>query len=306
MLPLIRYKNQLLTWIGIRPRQQAHFPGSEYHETVHKDLQLQQHSYRGHLFKILSRLFRSEKKYKLTVEETLSTEGMQLSAVLQGQLIRNNQHKQENLNAGHYEISHPKTLQEAFQPGTACHFFVVHYSDALLEELGVRTRLQQTIPRPLTDDMNAVIQKTLRYAHDEDLQQMHYQNCIRELLFLHLSQKEASLPGQLPKDKLAAIISADNYLQQTLQLPGTVAKLARKYNMSESGLQKGFRTRFSMPVGRRLTFHRIQLAMKLLRSTTRTIEDIAFETGYGSRNSFISAFKNAEKISPNAWRQQNS
>lgn len=305
MLPLIRYKNQLLEWVGLRPRRQSFLPGSEHHTSSYKDLHLQQHSYRGHLFKIFTRFFRSEKKYKLTVEETLAKDGVQLSAVLHGQIIRRTNSDQDTLNAGHYEISHPKTLQAAFQPGTACHFFVIHYSAALLEEFGVRTNIQETTPRILTDDMTSVIEKTLRHTHEE-YQQMHYQNCIRELLFLHLTQKDGALPGQLPKDKLAAIISADNYLQQTLQLPGTVAKLAKQNNLSESALQKGFQAKFNMPVFQRLTFHRIQLAMKLLRNTTRTIEDIALETGYSSRSSFIGAFKKSEKIPPNVWRRLNT
>ena len=73
--------------------------------------------------------------------------------------------------------------------------------------------------------------------------------------------------------------------------PGTIAALAGEVGVSRSVLAERFRHYLAeTPIGY-LTRWRMQLAVQMLRSTSKSVAEVAGDVGYESQPSFNRAFK---------------
>lgn len=72
---------------------------------------------------------------------------------------------------------------------------------------------------------------------------------------------------------------------------------------SRSVLDERFRVLLGQAPMSYLTAWPLQLASRLLRTTTATMADVAGEVGYGSEASFSRAFKRHTGVSPGEWRE---
>jgi LacI family transcriptional regulator len=85
-----------------------------------------------------------------------------------------------------------------------------------------------------------------------------------------------------------------------------VDDLARAAAMSRRGLHQAFLEYVGRPPGHELQRVRIERAKKLLIESDEKLEVVAERCGYQSANSFWFAFKQATKLSPKAYREQQS
>lgn len=283
--------------------QDAVLPGSTHHISQHKTFTAEHKNYQQKLIDFSYRIFRFIRTGKLTIKEKNHPGSIRLEAMLAGQITQQApEGEQWTLRAGEYKLNDQPDLIALFKKDSACSYFMAHYSRELLEKLGIPHLVQATAPKPLTDEMKSLIHKILRHPYKDPIRQLHYDKCVQELLLLHLTHEGPPLPDRLTDEDIAAIHSADHLLQRDLHLPGDQYTLAKQAGVSARKLKIGFKQLFGMAVFERLTWHRMQYAQLLLKTSDRSIEEIALEVGYANRSSFITAFRQHFHISPRKWR----
>lgn len=278
-------------------------PGGTTYVAKEKQISIEVQQYQHPLFSIGYRFLKFFKNLRLRFQEV--GEGVRLEAVLSGELpVVNADGKVVSIQSGQYRLSDNPDFITLFKKDTACRYFITHYSRNLLESTGVSKLVTKGTIKNLSADMRRTIQKILDNPFKDQLLDFHHHNCIRELLLLHLTNKENNLPGELKESDLAAIYRADAILQEDLSRHDEIPLLAKKAGIGVKQLKKGFRKVFQMGVFERLTWHRMEHSKLLLRTTYKTVDDIADLSGYGSRNSFITAFKRNFALTPGQWRKQ--
>jgi AraC-like DNA-binding protein len=86
--------------------------------------------------------------------------------------------------------------------------------------------------------------------------------------------------------------------------PWTIADLAQEVGLSRSVLAARFRHYLGEPPIAYLTGWRLQLAAQMLKSSSRSVAEIAAEVGYESEAAFNRAFKRAHLIPPARFRDE--
>ncbi len=81
-----------------------------------------------------------------------------------------------------------------------------------------------------------------------------------------------------------------------------VARLARVSHVSEAHFARSFKLAFGVPPHRYLLTRRIERATALLRDTSLSITEIAFDTGWQSLGTFGRIFRDITGASPGAVR----
>lgn len=279
-------------------------PGSHQEALHHKDVRLDIRHYYHPLFQIGQRVLQFFRRIKLKVRE--KNPHIRLEAVLSGELVSKDPFGREVvLQAGQYQLSEHPEIVQLFRKHSATQYFVTHYSPKLLQEMGISELARPSSPRQLSHAMLALIQKALRNPRrDEKMRQLYYQNCIRELMELHLANPLHTLPSAITDKDISAIYAADAFIQENLKVHHPLWKVAQKVELNEYKLKKGFRSVFNCGVFQRLTYHRLQRVKELLQTTTRTLDDIAAEVGFASRNTLIGSFKEHFGITPHKWKKQ--
>jgi AraC-like DNA-binding protein len=82
----------------------------------------------------------------------------------------------------------------------------------------------------------------------------------------------------------------------------TIPRLARKFNHSETFIKTNFRNSFQTAVSTFVRYCALVKAELLVTTTQRTVEDIAEEIGYSSREALERAFKKQYGFTPSALR----
>jgi transcriptional regulator GlxA family with amidase domain len=93
-------------------------------------------------------------------------------------------------------------------------------------------------------------------------------------------------------------------MQQTMETPLTVARLAQRLEVSRRKLERHFADALGLSpheVGRRV---RLAQARHLLRGSRRTVGEIAAETGFCDASHLIRAFRAETGRTPEEWRRQ--
>ncbi|MCZ2104877.1 MAG: helix-turn-helix domain-containing protein [Comamonadaceae bacterium] len=102
-------------------------------------------------------------------------------------------------------------------------------------------------------------------------------------------------------DRLAPLIA---WLGRHAHQPHTLAELAERARMSPRTLTRRFRQATGTTVVRWLQGQRLALAQRLLEGSSRSIEAVAQDAGYGSAVALRQHFASALGVSPQAWRRQ--
>ncbi len=82
----------------------------------------------------------------------------------------------------------------------------------------------------------------------------------------------------------------------------TPDSFSSRFYISPRQINRYIQSQYGQTFLQRRSFLRIQLAKKLFRQTTDTIEEIAYAVGYSSLNTFYSAFKNSTGFTPAQYR----
>jgi len=153
-------------------------------------------------------------------------------------------------------------------------------------------------PSRMPDKMNFLIHEMLRNPYGENLRDFYYQNCIRELLFFHLTQHHQPIPGKLEDRDIAAIYHADSIISSNLHQHFTIDKLSRMTGTNQFKLKKGFKQLFENSVVAFVNEHRLNEAKRLIYEGEKNMSTIAYELGYAHPQHFQRAFKKKFGVTP--------
>ena len=174
------------------------------------------------LFQFNYRLLEIFSKIKFTINEST---GLRLEALLTGEMHVSVNGEKRKFKAGEYRITDVPLFKILFKKNTSCRIFITHYSADLLQQLGVE--VAPHAPQRMPDMMPNLINEMLTNPYSEDLRNFYYENCIRELLFLHLSQDKNFVQGELMNKDIATIYKADSIIAANLQKHYTIEELSR-------------------------------------------------------------------------------
>jgi AraC-like DNA-binding protein len=96
---------------------------------------------------------------------------------------------------------------------------------------------------------------------------------------------------------------ARSYLAENYTNPLTLSQLAKRSQLNEYKLKKGFRALFGTSVIDFLIACRLEQAKYLLLEKQKNVSEVAYETGYSSPHYFSKAFKKKFGISPSEIRK---
>ncbi|WP_215546288.1 AraC family transcriptional regulator [Amycolatopsis sp. CA-230715] len=103
-----------------------------------------------------------------------------------------------------------------------------------------------------------------------------------------------------------AILSALRAIHRRPARPWTVENLAREAGLSRAAFAAKFKTTTTMPPLTYLTWWRMTLAARLLRTTGEPLRTISARVGYASEFAFAKAFKREFATSPRQYRDRRS
>lgn len=134
-----------------------------------------------------------------------------------------------------------------------------------------------------------------------------FANLVLQELIVRLMQTKARnvLTNHLPQlantNRLAFAVK---YVQDNIHKNLTIRELADKACMSEPNFFRCFKQQFGITPVEYINQQRIQLSVKLLRTTQYSIADICFACGYNNLNYFLKVFKKVVGTSPAHYRKQ--
>jgi len=133
---------------------------------------------------------------------------------------------------------------------------------------------------------------------------MYFDLMTRTLLFHLLLQAGQQNPASpYTHYEIDGIYAAREMIRQNIRRHFVIRELAQKVGVNEFKLKNGFREIFGNGVYEYLRLERMQEARELLHTPTRSIKEIAAQTGYKSVNSFIKAFKKEFGLTPGEYRR---
>ena len=144
------------------------------------------------------------------------------------------------------------------------------------------------------------------YQVPEDLRRGYLKVKILELL-LFLSalevpaQPQAAAPG-LSRGQVSLARKTADYLLANTESKVTVQELSRHFGASTAQIQASFRGVYGRSPAAWLRLQKMHGAAELLRSTDRTVLDIAGQFGYDNASKFARAFRDVIGVSPNEYR----
>lgn len=274
-------------------------PGGDMHQSRSWAAVITVQEFRGGLVNIGHRLLDVFTKLKLSVREP---EGVRLEAILSGEAFISAGDGKRKFRAGEYRITDVPLFQSLFKKDTACSMFVSYYPPPMLQQLGVD--IAPCPPQRMPHGMATLIHEMLRNPYADLLLQFYYENCVRELLFFHLTKHRTILPGELTDKDTQLIYETDAFMAANLQEHHSIEALARMMNTNSLKLKEGFSKVYHMGVFERLTFRRMEHAKVLLETTNMRVKEIAPLAGYGSTAAFIHAFRRIFGLTPREWQQQ--
>jgi len=130
-----------------------------------------------------------------------------------------------------------------------------------------------------------------------------------ELLFLkcldfHTKEQTAGPVGWLAAAVDPIVSRAIAHLHRSPERSWSLQQLSRACSTSRSVLDERFRRLIGCPPMQYLTSWRLQLAAQRLRTTRKTVAEIADSVGYGAVAAFSRAFKRYTGFSPRDWRSR--
>jgi AraC-like DNA-binding protein len=112
------------------------------------------------------------------------------------------------------------------------------------------------------------------------------------------------MKGAKPKSyDVPYILDAHNILKKDPGRQLTITALALEVGLDASKLRRGFKEVFHQTIHQYRLDLRLKLALTLLEETDLTIAEIAYKSGFDSRDGFARRFRKKYRCSPREWRK---
>lgn len=157
---------------------------------------------------------------------------------------------------------------------------------------------------PATSQMVLLINEIVHASH-RGLLSMYRYGKIVDLLRICMEEKNVE-----PAQKLIMLTGKDkgkiervmDYISNNIQKPGSIIELAKRFDINEFKLKKGFRQVFGTSIRAHVLTLRMEKARSLLIETDLPISKISEMSGYSRTNAFSMIFKKTYGYSPRALR----
>ncbi|MGO4292015.1 helix-turn-helix transcriptional regulator [Chitinophaga sp. RAB17] len=154
----------------------------------------------------------------------------------------------------------------------------------------------------MNDAMEKCIDDILHCRFHSSMKKIYLRSKAVELFLLFADasagispEKNTMVKSAADKEKLYFI---KDYLTRHYADPVQFSGLARLASLNEFKLKTGFKALFNTSVIDFLIHYRLERARELLRSSTKNVSEVAYETGYASPAYFSKAFKKKYGVSP--------
>ena len=156
----------------------------------------------------------------------------------------------------------------------------------------------------ITPQMQQLIHSIHNCGGVGSMRNLLVQSRVLELLTLQIDQFTKSRTPDAVNDKDAdKLRSLKCYLDEHFLDDLSLAQLSKVSLLNEFKLKKGFKTLFGSTVFNYIRNLRMQYAMRLLKDTSLTIDEVADITGYEHQQHFSTAFKKHFGVSPSCVRK---
>lgn len=209
-------------------------------------------------------------------------------------------------------------LLNCYQPhsyGTFSHmeFYWIHFDGPQASEYFRYLLNCQKFPLSLCPadylQLENLFQMMIHGFSETSLAEIQYGKYITDMLTsLAVSTESGNIINSQAKDYNAmssflACQKAMNYMQQQFHTPLTIEDIASHVSLSPYYLIRCFKKQYGITPHQYLTNLRLNSACFYLRSTAKTIGEIAFLCGFQSENNFCIAFKKQAGMTPTCYRE---
>lgn len=163
------------------------------------------------------------------------------------------------------------------------------------------------INMPIDFEIQNCINQIIYCPYGDELKPMFLFSKVLELLVL---QAESYKRAQTQTVRILKteydyerILFARDYLLKNIDVPPSLAELARIAGINEFKLKNGFKETFNQTVFQYLSNTRLETAKINLLEGSKSITELAFELGYSSIQHFSTAFKKKFGIPPNQLKR---
>ena len=146
-------------------------------------------------------------------------------------------------------------------------------------------------------------------SSDDFLKDMHISELLVRLTTLLMEQtvyEEGMQPVSISTGSNAAIdiTQIKSYIDTHYNTPLSLELLSDHFHFNKNYVSRRFKEDVGMSVGSYIQIVRVGRAKQLLRFTSRTVEEISYETGYGGDSNYFSrVFKKVEGVPPSSYRR---
>jgi AraC-like DNA-binding protein len=119
---------------------------------------------------------------------------------------------------------------------------------------------------------------------------------LNSIVWSHEQQISCQADEHLLKRAIKLIGEHENYLYK-------VSELAEQLNISREHLSRAFRRKLNISPYKYITNRKIESCKLLLRSSSRSIKELSYDTGFDTPNLFSAIFKKYTGITPNQYRR---
>ncbi len=150
----------------------------------------------------------------------------------------------------------------------------------------------------------SVLDKLVSTAKSSDyMRDMKINEELAHLLTLIMSESWHPEYKTLPSKK-ASVLEVKKYLDDNYNEHITLEDLCSRFYISKYYLTHSFKEQFGISITNYLLNVRVTHAKQLLRFSSKTVEEIGYETGIGAPSYFSRVFKEIEGVSPSVFREQ--
>lgn len=132
----------------------------------------------------------------------------------------------------------------------------------------------------------------LPYSHEEAKLQSFMLNFIGDIL-MHIPSENLAISGEISK-----LEPAIKYMNSEFRRNPSLEKIASKSNLAPNYFHREFKRHFEQTPYRYMLRLRMENAIKLLTTTSKSVKEVAFECGYDNEFYFSRQFKNKYSYSP--------
>lgn len=161
-----------------------------------------------------------------------------------------------------------------------------------------------------TVQMQTILRQILNCPYQALTKQLYLEGKVLELIALRLEDLQESpllhSTTTLKPEQIESIYQARDILISNFTNPPTLLVLARRVNLNDCTLKKGFQQIFGTTVFGYLHNYRMERAKELLLDAKLPINQVAQTVGYASRSAFMTAFRKKFGASPSVYSKENS